>query len=327
MRIGNLHGRLIVEVSGRAVDVHEASAGAFAADPAAIFARWDEFIGWARDAQLPAGHEYDSADLGAPSPRPGQVFALGVNYREHGAEAGYPPDELPMLFTKFPSCISGPRTVVALSGDRVDWEVELVVVIGLGGRRVSREDAWRHVAGLTVGQDISDRAVQLLGTKPQFSMGKSFEGYGPTGPLLVTTDELAHPEDLDIGCAVLGDVVQHSQTSRMIYDIPEIITRLSAVVELRPGDLIFTGTPQGVGNQQSPPRYLGPGDVLTSTIEDIGSLVTTFVATKVELEPAVGPGKPAGGHPRAGSPVDRDLIQPTKGTGATNDQRTTHPAS
>ena len=192
-------------------------------------------------------------------PRPRQVFAIGLNYAEHAAEAGYPPDSMPVTFTKFPSSIVGPDAVVELPEGHVDWEVELVVVIGREAHKVDRESAWDHVAGLTIGQDLSERITQLQGSAPQFSLGKSFPGFGPTGPWLVTPDEFADTDDLAISCSLSGEGMQSSRTSMMLYDVPELLVRLSAVCPLLPGDIIFSGTPSGIGNRRTPPRFIGAG--------------------------------------------------------------------
>jgi 2-keto-4-pentenoate hydratase/2-oxohepta-3-ene-1,7-dioic acid hydratase in catechol pathway len=141
-----------------------------------------------------------------------------------------------------------------------------------------REEAWDHVAGLTIGQDLSERIMQLQGTFPQFSLGKSYPGFGPTGPWLVTPDEFADRDDLAISCSLSGEQMQSSRTSMMLYDVPELLVRLSAVCPLLPGDLIFSGTPSGIGNRRTPPRFIGPDDVLVSEIEGIGTLTTRFTA-------------------------------------------------
>ncbi len=158
----------------------------------------------------------------------------------------------------------------------MDWEVELVAVIGTGGHRIPEDHAWRHIAGLTVGQDLSERHVQMLGTPPQFSLAKSFPGFGPIGPVLVTPDEFTDPDDLEITGALNGAIVQQARTKDMIFPIPELVARISAICPLLPGDLIFTGTPAGVGNRMTPPRYLRPGDELVSRAEGIGELRTRF---------------------------------------------------
>ncbi len=280
MKLGNLHGRAVLLDGDRAVDVADASDGRFGPDPQALFDDWPAFTAWAKDAgAVPASApSFAVEELGAPVPAPRQVFAIGLNYAEHAAEAGYPPDTMPVTFTKFPSSIVGPDAVVELPEGNVDWEVELVVVIGTRAHRVTREDAWSHVAGLTIGQDLSERITQLQGSAPQFSLGKSFPGFGPTGPWLVTPDEFADRDDLAISCALSGEGMQSSRTSMMLYDVPELLVRLSAVCPLLPGDIIFSGTPSGIGNRRTPQRFIDADDVLVSEIEGIGELVTRFTA-------------------------------------------------
>lgn len=282
MRIANLRGRLaLVTPAGSAVDVATASGGRFGPDPMSAYAQWDEFRSWAETMDAGAGSAggpFDIADLGAPVPLPPQIFAIGINYREHADEAGYPPDSLPVTFTKFASSLTGPDATVALPEGNVDWEVELVVVIGRGGHAIARDDAWAHVAGFTVGQDLSERVAQLEGSRPQFSLAKSHPGFAPTGPWVVTTDEFDDPADLALSCALDGETLQASRTSRMIYDVPELIARLSAVVTLMPGDIIFSGTPSGIGNARTPKRFIRPGEALTTEVEGVGSITTRFVA-------------------------------------------------
>ncbi len=285
MRIANVRGRLSLVDGSLAVDVDSASGGEFSADPAAVYARWQEFKAWATHqdvAQSPAAAAFDPGDLGAPSPGARQVFGIGLNYADHAAEAGLPIPEHPLVFTKFASSVTGPVTEVELVGDTVDWEAELVVVIGRGGRRIDVADAPAHIAGYTVGQDLSERTVQWQGQPAQFSVGKSFAGFAPTGPVLVTLDEFDDPSRLQISCAIT-DVdgstltVQNGSTDQLIFSIPELISRLSDVVELLPGDLIFTGTPPGIGAARKPPRFLVAGEVLTTEIESIGRLVQRFI--------------------------------------------------
>lgn len=282
MRIGNVAGRAVLVLGDNgAIDVATASGGRFGPDPQSLFDDWTAFADWAStvpDASPEASVPFDVADLGAPVPCPRQVFAIGLNYAEHAAEAGYPPDSMPVTFTKFPSSIVGPDAVVALPEGHVDWEVELVVVIGREAHKATRETAWDHVAGLTIGQDLSERITQLQGSAPQFSLGKSFPGFGPTGPWLVTPDEFADRDDLAISCALSGEGMQSSRTSMMLYDVPELLVRLSAVCPLLPGDIIFSGTPSGIGNRRTPQRFIGPDDVLVSEIEGIGTLTTRFTA-------------------------------------------------
>jgi 2,4-didehydro-3-deoxy-L-rhamnonate hydrolase len=212
----------------------------------------------------------DPAVLGPPVPRPGQVFAIGLNYRSHAEESGMPLPPAPLTFTKFPSCLTGPDGEIELSGASVDWEVELVAVIGTSARAVTATDAWDHVAGLTLGQDVSDREVQLTGSPAQFSLGKSFAGYGPIGPALVSVDAFGDPDDIGLWCDVTGERMQDGRTSDLVFGVPALVEYLSGICTLGPGDLIFTGTPSGVGMGRG--RMLAPGDVIDSGAEVIGTM-------------------------------------------------------
>ncbi|RSD12037.1 fumarylacetoacetate hydrolase family protein [Amycolatopsis eburnea] len=276
MRIANLDGRLVLLTSGGALDVERASGQRFSADPHAVYARWDEFTAWAAGLADPEAETFDETRLRAPSPTPSQVFGVGLNYRDHAAESGLGLPDSPAVFTKFPSCLTGPYGGIALTGSTVDWEVELVAVIGREARNVPAERGWDHVAGLTAGQDLSDRTVQLAGPAPQFSLGKSAPGFGPTGPWLVTPDEFADRDNLELSTEVNGESVQKGRTSDLIFSVPELVARLSAILPLRPGDLIFTGTPSGVGMARSPQRFLAAGDELVTTVEGIGSMRHRF---------------------------------------------------
>lgn len=279
MRLANYQGRATLVLDGlTGVDVHTASAGRFGPELPAIFTRWDEFVAWAAEAELIGTVTIDLSQLGSPSPEPRQVFAVGLNYRDHAAESGFAvPDRLPPVFTKFPTSITGPVTTVNLpENGTTDWEVELVAVIGARASRVSEPDAWGHVAGLAVGQDLSERESQLAGPAPQFGLAKSFAGFSPVGPWLVTADEFANPDDLELGCAIDGETVQLGRTRELLFSIPQLVHRLSHIVTLLPGDLIFTGTPAGVGMGRTPQRFLQEGEVLRSWVEGIGELQQTF---------------------------------------------------
>ncbi|MCU1657702.1 MAG: fumarylacetoacetate hydrolase family protein [Pseudonocardiales bacterium] len=273
MRIGNLSERLTLFTDLGGVDVEQASAGRFGPDPQAAYERWDEFTQWAAVNQGSGeAKPFDMKDLGAPAPRPRQVFAIGVNYPTHAEESGSDvPDSL-LVFTKWPSSFTGPVGNIVLSGDRVDWEAELVAVIGKHADNVAVEQGWDYIAGLTVGQDITNRAVQFRGPFPQWGLGKSFRGFSPSGPWLVTTDEFTDPGDLGIGCTVNGQQMQKARTSSMVFSIPAMVAELSNVVSLEPGDVIFTGTPAGVGVARKPQVFLAPGDELVTSIEGIGEL-------------------------------------------------------
>jgi 2-keto-4-pentenoate hydratase/2-oxohepta-3-ene-1,7-dioic acid hydratase in catechol pathway len=289
VRLLNLAGRLVVAAGDRLVDVHDASGGRFSADPQAVYDRWDEFRDWA--AELPPAGRYtvDPAAVGAPVPRPRQLFAIGLNYVDHASETGFTVPSEPVVFTKFLSSITGPHGEVVLPPGAVDWEVELVAVIGRTASGVSVDAAWSHIAGVTVGQDLSERVSQMQGGAPQFSLAKSFAGFAPMGPALVTVDELTDPGDLSISCRINGEEVQAARTTDMIFSVPEIVARLSRVVTLLPGDVIFTGTPPGVGFGRSPQRYLSVGDVLESSIEGVGEMRHTFVAGRDSDVPGTGP--------------------------------------
>lgn len=278
MRVGNLAGRLTLFTEAGAVDVEKASAGRFGADPQAVYDVWDEFVGWAGTADQSAAVDFSAAELGAPTPAPAQVFAIGLNYLAHAAESKFEaPDKFPPVFTKFRTSLSGPVSTVSLPpGGQVDWEVELVVVIGRRAEHVPASDAWSYVAGLTAGQDISERVTQLAGPAAQFSLGKSFPGFAPIGPWVVTVDEFSDPDDVELRCSVNGETVQQGRTAEFIFGVPALIEGLSRVTPLLPGDIIFCGTPAGVGIGRTPPRFLQPGDELTSQVSGIGELHQRF---------------------------------------------------
>ncbi|HEY2063873.1 MAG TPA: fumarylacetoacetate hydrolase family protein [Amycolatopsis sp.] len=286
MRLGNIDNRaaLVIEQDGaeKFLDLARASDGRWGPDLGDVFRNWPEVVAWASEVDVPADQlvPVDRARLGAPSPAPRQVFALGLNYRAHAAESGFAaPTELPPVFTKYVSSFSGPDTEVVLPpGGNVDWEIELVAIVGREARDVAEVDAWSYVAGLTAGQDLSERLTQLRGPAPQFGLGKSYPGFSPQGPWLVTPDEFANPDDLELGCAIDGVEVQKGQTSDLIFGIARMIAALSENVTLYPGDVIFTGTPSGVGMGREPQRYLRAGERLDSWIAGIGELHQTFVS-------------------------------------------------
>jgi 2-keto-4-pentenoate hydratase/2-oxohepta-3-ene-1,7-dioic acid hydratase in catechol pathway len=220
MRIMNVNGRLALAVDNGYLDVATAS---------------------------------DGPELGPPVPHPPQVFAIGLNYRAHAEEGGLATPESPMVFTKFPSSITGPNGEISLPPGAVDDEAELVVVIG--------------------------RRLQLQPPAPQqFSLAKSFPGFSPLGPVLVTADELANPDDLEIACRLNGETLQRARTWEMIFGVPALIAYLSSILPLLPGDVIFTGTPDGVGFARDPQRLIAAGDTLETELEGIGTMRHTFAA-------------------------------------------------
>lgn len=284
MRIANRAGRASLVSDHRSLDIERASGGAFCSDLQALWARFDEFAAWAADIDVDSrddAEEYRPEELEAAVPRPPQVFAIGVNYRDHAAESDIAVPEHPVVFTKFVSSLTGPRADVRLSGDTVDWEIEMVAVIGRGGRDIPESEGWDHVAGLTIGQDISDRTVQWQVSPAQFSTGKSFPGFGPIGPDVRTRDEWPDgrfPEALGLRTVIVAadesseQEVQVGTTADLVFSVPALVARLSAVVTLLPGDIIFTGTPSGVGMGRKPPQYLTSGQTLVSSIEGLGEL-------------------------------------------------------
>lgn len=286
MRLANHDGRAVLLAAGstdKGADVAVASGGRFGPDLPAIYADWDAFVAWATpvSSTLAPDVVLDRPVLRSPSPAPSQVVAIGLNYADHAAETGFePPKDLPPVFTKFQSSITGPYGEVALpGGGHTDWEVEVVAVIGREAHDVSVEDAWSYVAGLSVGQDLSERILQFVGQAPQFGFAKSYPGFAPIGPWLVTLDEIdttANRDDLALGCAIDGEVMQDGRTSNLLFSIPRTIAKLSEVITLRPGDVIFTGTPDGVGLGRTPQRFLQSGESLRTWVEGIGEMEHTF---------------------------------------------------
>jgi 2,4-diketo-3-deoxy-L-fuconate hydrolase len=270
VKVANVAGRAALVIGDEVADIEQASDGRFGSDPSSLYQDWSELTAFAAtvtDGTAPLVMDV----LGCPVPEPRQVFAIGLNYRSHAEESGMVLPEVPATFTKFPTSLSGPFDDIEIVGDAIDWEVELVVIIGTTARNVPAAQGWSHVAGLTIGQDISDRVLQFAAGS-QFSLGKSRRGYGPMGPWVVTPDEFENPDDLALGCSVDGEVVQDARTSDLVFTVPRLIAELSAVLPLLPGDVIFTGTPAGVGFTRQPPRALKSGNVLETWIEGIGTM-------------------------------------------------------
>ncbi|MGH1505611.1 MAG: fumarylacetoacetate hydrolase family protein [Acidimicrobiales bacterium] len=281
MKFATLDGRAVLiggsADTATALDIATASDGRFGPDPMDLFAEWADVVDWAATVDPTAdGTPISQTALGRPVPAPRQVFAIGLNYRTHAEESGMDIPSVPATFTKFPASLAGPHDDIEIVGNAVDWEVELVAVIGATADRVDRADAWDHIAGLTVGQDISDRKLQFAAGM-QFSLGKSRRGYGPMGPWLVTPDEFDDPNDLGLGCRLDGETVQDARTSDLIFSIPDLVAELSSVLPLWPGDVIFTGTPSGVGMARDPRRSLQPGQVLETWVEGIGTMTNRCV--------------------------------------------------
>lgn len=276
-RLANVDGRAVLVDDTHWYDLARLTGDDSLADPMSAIARHDELHDVAAGLadRAPDG-ALDDTRLGVCVPRPSKVFAIGLNYRSHASESNLQLPPAPLAFTKFPNCLVGPADDIVLPSDTVDWEVELVVVIGRAGRHIAAADAWGHVAGLTLGQDVSDRTVQLLGSPPQFSLGKSYDTFGPIGPAVVSVDAFPDPDDIGLWCDVAGERMQDARTNDLIFDVPTIVEYLSGICTLEPGDLIFTGTPAGVGGPRG--RFLRDGELVESGAEVIGSLRNRAVA-------------------------------------------------
>ena len=268
-RLGNLNGRAVLIDGENWHDLAAASNGSFSGDPMEAVHRHAELHTIQLNSRSPDG-AVASAVFGPPVPCPRSVFAIGLNYAGHAGEADMDLPESPLVFTKFPSCLAGATDNVELNSDFADYEAELVVVIGTAGRSISPNNAWNHVMGLTVGQDISDRALQFAANPPHFDLGKSRDTYGPCGPAVVSTDLIAEPSNLRITCDVNGERRQSGNTGQLIFDVPTLISYLSEILTLEVGDLIFTGTPEGIGASSG--EFLAAGDVIETSIEGLGKL-------------------------------------------------------
>jgi 2,4-didehydro-3-deoxy-L-rhamnonate hydrolase len=283
MRIANLAGRATIVTDEGILDVATGSNGAFSSSLDKCIAQLETLKVWFDAAQpepterIKPGDFARDSRLGPVITSPQQIFAIGLNYRHHASEMNLTLPSEPMVFTKFASSLCGPNDELPVRGATTDFEAELVVVIGKRSRDLSVEDALSAVAGYCVGQDYSERSLQMRGAQAQFSLGKSYRNFAPVGPWLTTTDEIVNPNDLAVTCSVNDVEYQNSNTSDMVFTVPEIVSYLSGVVELRPGDLIFTGSPHGVGQGQKPPVFLKPGDNILTEIEDLGRIENAAV--------------------------------------------------
>ena len=282
VRFGSVGGRAVLVADSLAgfVDIEKFSGGKLPSDPMACIERWSDVCSLAKSLASAKATELTPLDfdkLDCPVPRPRQIFAVGVNYKAHAAEMNHGLPKEPLVFTKFPSSLNRPHGQIKLVGEKCDFEAELVAVIAKGGRNISVTDAWSHVAGLCAGQDFSDRALQYANTPPQFSLGKSRAGFAAIGPYITDAATLATRGNLEMTCRVSGEVMQHTQTDDMIFEIPDIIVYLSSICELFAGDVIYTGTPSGVGAGRTPQRFLRAGDIVETTIQDLGTLRNTCI--------------------------------------------------
>jgi len=271
-KLANVDGRSALVDGHHYFDVETISNGALPSEPMRVLAHAAELAALATTLteRTPTG-VLAEAKVGPPVPHPQKSFAIGLNYLDHAAEGSMEVPANPLVFTKFPSCLTGPCAEVEMRSDYCDYEGELVVVIGQGGKDIPVERAWEHVIGVMVGQDISDRKVQFAAKPPHFDLGKSFDTFGPIGPMLVSLDEIGTTRELRIVTAVNGETRQDDTVANMVFDVPTLIAYLSQITTLVTGDLIFTGTPAGIGATQG--KFLADGDVITTTIDGIGSLV------------------------------------------------------
>ncbi|MCF6445163.1 fumarylacetoacetate hydrolase family protein [Nereida sp. MMG025] len=213
----------------------------------------------------------DAPRLGCPVLNVGKIICIGLNYRSHAVEAGMPVPEEPIVFMKATSAICGPNDPLELprGSAKTDWEVELGVVIGSHAKYVDEADALAHVAGYVTCNDVSERAFQIE-RGGQWTKGKSCDSFAPIGPWFVPANQIADPQNLALRAWVNGDIVQDGNTSDMIFTVAQIISYLSQMMSLHPGDVIMTGTPPGVGMGMTPPRYLGKGDIVEVEVEGLG---------------------------------------------------------
>ena len=274
-RLANIDGRAALVRDDHWYDLATVSSGEFSPDPMEALAHIDRLIELdaALDRHQPGG-QLSHATLHPPVPRPRNVYAIGLNYQAHADEGAMAVPTNPLVFTKFPSCLTGANADVEMRSDLVDYEGELVVVIGRGGKDIAAADAWDHVCGLMVGQDISDRAVQFAAQPPHFDLGKSFDTFGPIGPVMVSPDSVDH-ERLRLVTEVNGEVRQNGTTDQMIFDVATLVSYISRVTTFSTGDLIFTGTPDGIGAAQG--KFLADGDVVTTRIDGNGTLTNRCV--------------------------------------------------
>jgi 2-keto-4-pentenoate hydratase/2-oxohepta-3-ene-1,7-dioic acid hydratase in catechol pathway len=261
-RLGVVEGESVIPVAGVAADMID------------LIARWSEVAPKVREIAKAACDpvELKCVHLFAPVPRPGKIMAIGMNYADHVKEMGREPPQHQVWFAKATSSVNGPNDPIQIPkvSDSVDWEAELVVVIGKRGRHIAKDKAREHIFGYACGNDVSARDWQMR--TPQWILGKSFDTHAPFGPWITTPDEAGDPHALGIRCIVNGETRQSSNTCNLVFTVWDQLAHLSQVMTLEPGDLIFTGTPGGVGMGMKPPVFLKPGDQVRVEIDKLGAL-------------------------------------------------------
>jgi 2-keto-4-pentenoate hydratase/2-oxohepta-3-ene-1,7-dioic acid hydratase in catechol pathway len=260
---------------GRYIDLH-ATNPALPPTVRALLEGGPALLRQAAEAVEKAATSYGPQDvrLLPPIPDPPKILCIGLNYRDHAAETGAPLPREPVVFSKFTTALIGPEAPIQLPpvSQEVDYEAELVIVVGKGGRNLPAATAREHIAGYMVGHDVSARDWQLKKDGKQWLLGKTFDTFAPTGPVLVTADEVPDPHALNIRLWLNGEIMQDSNTRQMVFGAEELLAYISQVVTLQTGDLIFTGTPPGVGIARKPPVYLKGGDRVEVEIEGLGIL-------------------------------------------------------
>lgn len=252
--------------------------GTLAADMMSLIARWDDLRGpAAKIADAGEGAlSLEGVHVLAPLSRPGKIFAIGLNYADHIAESGMETPQEQVWFTKAATSINGPFDPVQIPkvSQLVDYEAEMVAIIGKGGKHIAADDAPAHVFGYCVGNDVTERAWQFR--TPQWALGKSFDTHAPIGPWITTADEIADPHALNLKCFVNGEQRQSSNTQHLVFNVWDQIEQLSQAMTLEPGDVIFTGTPGGIGAAMQPAQFLKEGDVVRCEIEHLGAIEARF---------------------------------------------------
>jgi 2-keto-4-pentenoate hydratase/2-oxohepta-3-ene-1,7-dioic acid hydratase in catechol pathway len=270
--LGVVHGDRIVSLSR--------AAPSLAADMIDLIGRWGQVGAEVRAIaqQAADGLPLDQVRLLAPIRRPGKIMAIGLNYADHIEESGFEKPKHQVWFSKASTSANGPFDPIDIPkvSAFVDYEAEMVAVIGAGGRHIAKADAPKAVFGFCVGDDVTERAWQHR--TPQWVLGKSFDSYAPFGPWITTADEVPDPHRLAIRGLVNGEIRQQSDTARLVFDVWDQIEHLSQAMTLEPGDLIFTGTPGGVGAAMKPPRFLKAGDRVRIEIDGLGAIENPCVA-------------------------------------------------
>ena len=287
MRLVTFHGddglRLGVETDAGVVDVTEAAGDGSSASIRSVAAAGTQGLEQLRQAAASASGALPVEQLRlAPAvPDPGKIICVGLNYRKHAAEGGMPVPEQPIYFAKYANSLagSGEDVVIPAATQKADYEIELVVVMGRPARRVTTEQALDHVFGYATGNDLSARELQMRSS--QWMYGKAIDGFAPLGPYVVTTDEVPDPQSLELRCWVNGELRQNSTTKDMVFGVAELVSDLSQIMTLEPGDVIYTGTPEGVILGMAEQVWLQPGDEVVCEIENLGRLVTPLVADAV----------------------------------------------